>query len=31
MIIDGIMKSTYFDERDIDTKIHEHREWKKYS
>lgn len=31
MIIDGIMKSPYFDERDIDTKIQEHREWKKYS
>lgn len=31
VITDGIMKSIYFDERDIGTKITAHQEWKKYS
>lgn len=31
VISDGLMKTPYFDEKDIDSKINEQKEWKKYS
>ncbi len=31
MIVEGIMDSKYFDEHDIDVKVQEQKEWKKYS
>lgn len=31
VILEGIMNSTYFDERSIDVKVQAQKDWKKYS